>query len=98
MNNTNIDREWLQLFEETFEIFIGDRTIPQHSFKFLKYLKILKKLNKNELLIKKAQEMLSIYPKEYIPLELLCKIYVDHFDEIDSSFDVRFLLLISFFN
>lgn len=89
MNNTNIDREWLPLFEETFEIFIGDRTITQHTLKFIKYLKILKKQNKDELLVKRAQEMLSIYPKEYIPLELLCKVYIDNFSETDSSFDVR---------
>lgn len=89
MNNTNIDREWLPIFQETFEIFIGDRTIPQHTHKFIKYVKILKKLGKDELLVKRAQEMLAIYPKEYIPLELLCKIYVDRFNEADSTLDVR---------
>lgn len=88
MNNTNIDKKWLELFQEAFEIAIVDRTFNNHVKVFIKYLKILNNLKRYELLLSKASEMLSIYPDEYIPLDMICRIYTEKFNETDNPFDV----------
>lgn len=88
MNNTNIDKKWLELFQEAFEIAIVDRTFNNHIKVFIKYLKILNHLKKYELLLTKAIEMLSIYPDEYIPLDMICRVYTEKFAEKDFPFNV----------
>lgn len=88
MNNTNIDKKWLELFREAFEIAIVDRTFNNHVKVFIKYLKILNNLKMYELLLTKAIEMLSIYPNEYIPLDMICRIYTEKFDDPEFSFNV----------
>lgn len=88
MNNTNIDKKWMELFQEAFEIAIVDRTFKNHIKVFIKYLKILNNLKKYELLLSKAIEMLSIYPDEYIPLDMICRVYTEKFTETDFPFNV----------
>lgn len=88
MNNTNIDKKWLELFQEAFEIAIVDRTFNNHVKVFIKYLKILNNLKKYELLLTKAIDMLSIYPNEYIPLDMICRIYTEKFDDPEFPFNV----------
>lgn len=88
MNNTNIDKKWLELFQEAFEIAIQDRAFNKHVKVFIKYLKILNNLKKYDLLLTKAIEMHSIYPSEYIPLDMICRIYTEKFNEADFPFNV----------
>lgn len=88
MNNTNIDKCWTQLFRETFEIIVSDRTIRDHIKVFNKYLKILKSLKMFDLLLKRSLEMLAMYPNEYIPLDMICFVYVETYYQSDFCFDV----------
>lgn len=90
MNNSNtiIDKKWLELFREAFEIAIVDRTFNNHVKVFVKYLKILMNLKKEEQLLTKCIEMLGIYPDEYIPLDMICRIYTEKFNEKDFPFNV----------
>lgn len=90
MNNTNIDKKWLELFQEAFEVAIADRTFNNHVKVFIKYLKILNNLKKYELLLAKSIEMLNIYPNEYIPLDMICRIYTEQFTETNFPFNVSF--------
>lgn len=92
LNNTNIDKKWLELFQEAFEIAIVDRTFKNHVKVFIKYLKILNNLKKNEMLLTKSIEMLNIYPKEYIPLDMICRIYTEKFNNTDFPFNVSCVL------
>lgn len=78
----------MELFQEAFEIAIVDRTFKNHIKVFIKYLKILNNLKKYELLLSKAIEMLSIYPDEYIPLDMICRVYTEKFTETDFPFNV----------
>lgn len=88
MNNTNIDRKWLELFQEAFEVVIVDRTFNNHVKVFIKYLKILNHQKKYDLLLCKSTEMLSIYPDEYIPLDMICRVYTEKYTETDFPFNV----------
>lgn len=90
MNNTNIDKSWLELFRETLEIAISDRTMKNHIKVFNKYLKILKQLKQYELLLKRSLEMLSMYPNEYIPLDMICYVYVETYHRPGFCFNVSF--------
>lgn len=87
-SNTTIDKKWRELFQEAFEIAIVDRTFNNHVNVFIKYLKILMNLKKEELLLTKCIEMLGIYPDEYIPLDMICRIYAEKFNETDFPFNV----------
>lgn len=97
MSNTNIDKSWLELFRETFEIAIAERTTRNHVKVFIKYLKILNHLKRYELLLKRSLEMLSIYPDEYIPLDMICHVYVQMFNQKDFPFNVSNSFLVVFF-
>lgn len=90
MSQAAIDKKWLPLFKETFEVFIGDRTINNHLAKFLKYLKLLNRMKEYELVLKHSLDCLNIYPKEYIPLDMICRIYTETLNQSDFSFDVSF--------
>lgn len=90
MNNTCIDKKWLELFQEAFELVIDDRTFNNHVKVFIKYLKILNHLKKYEMVLTKSVEMLSIYPNEYFPLDMICRIYSENFAQPEFPFDVSF--------
>lgn len=96
MNNTNIDKKWLELFQEAFAIAIQDRTFNNHVKVFIKYLKILNNLKKCEMLLTKLIEMLNIYPNEYTPLDMICRIYTEKFTEVDFPFNVSYNLEVTF--
>lgn len=88
MNSTNIEKTWSALFRRAFEAVINDQTIHDHCKKYIKYLKILKNLNDYETLLKSAIQMLEIYPKEYLALEMVCWVYVNRYTEKDLRFEV----------
>lgn len=90
MQGREVDKKWLELFKETFEIAIADRSAREHSKKFTKYLKILNHLKRWPLLLKRCDEMLNLYPKEYNPLELICRVYAETFEDNDFNFEVNF--------
>lgn len=89
MFDTAKDKLWLPLFRESFEFMISDRTINDHSKLYIKYLKILKKLKDyDDVLLKSSIEMLGMYPKEYIPLDMICWVYVQKYKQNDDTFKV----------
>lgn len=88
MFDTAKDKSWLPLFRESFEFVISDRTINDHCKLYIKYLKILKKLKDYDVLLKKSIEMLEMYPKEYIPLDMICWVYVQKYKQNDDTFRV----------
>lgn len=83
MEAMNVDKSWLQLFRESFESIINDRTIHEHAKVFTKYLRILKYLRDSKALLARSIEMLSLYPAEYVPLDMICWLYVERFKGID---------------
>lgn len=88
LQSSGIDKCWLPLFKNVFEIAIADTSTRNHVKKFNKYLKILNNLKENELLLKKSQEMLRIYPREYIPLEFICRVFAETYEQTDFNFSV----------
>lgn len=88
MTCTNIERTWLPLFRLAFESVVGDSSIRDHCRIYIKYLKILKNLKEYELLLKSAVQMLEVYPKEYIPLDLVCFVYVKNYHQNEFDFKV----------
>lgn len=88
MNNTNIDKKWLELLREAFEIAIVDRTFNNHVNVYIKYLKILNHLKKYDVLLAKAIDLLNFYPNEYIPIDMICRIYTEKFNDPEFPFDV----------
>lgn len=84
------DNVWLPLFRESFEFIITDRTIKDHCKYYIKYLKILKKLKDYDALLRSSIEMLHLYRKEYIPLDMICWIYVQKYKQNDQSFNVSY--------
>lgn len=88
MSCMNIDRNWLPLFRKAFESVLDDQTIRDHCKVYIKYLKILRNLNEYEMLMKSSVQMLEIYPTEYIPLDMICWIYVNDYHKKESSFEV----------
>lgn len=88
MFDTAKDKLWLPLFRESFEFVISDRTINEHCKLYIKYLKILKKLKDYDVLLKSSIEMLGMYPKEYIPLDMICWVYVQKYKQNDETFKV----------
>lgn len=83
MESSNVDKSWLQLFRESFEAIINDRTVHEHAKVFTKYLRILKYLRDSEALLAQSIEMLSLYPTEYVPLDMICWLYVERFKGVD---------------
>lgn len=81
MTCLNIDKTWLQLFRKAFESVIQDQSIRDHSKVYIKYLKILKNLKQYEVLLDHSIHMLEFYPNEYIPLDMICWIYVSKYGE-----------------
>lgn len=88
MNCTNIDRCWLPLFRKALECVINDVDIRDHCKVYIKYLKILKHLKDPEALLRNAVSMLDIYPKEFIPLEMVCWVFVNRYEDKTFCFDV----------
>lgn len=88
MTCMNIDRTWLPLFRKAFESVVDDQSIRDHNKVYIKYLKILRNLNEFDVLLKSAVKMLDIYPTEYIPLDMICLVYVDKYYENNSDFEV----------
>lgn len=80
MTCTNIEKNWLPLFRKAFESVINDQNTRDHSKVYTKYLKILKNLKEYEVLLDKSLHMLEFYPDEYIPLDMICWIYVNKYD------------------
>lgn len=91
MNCMNIDKIWLPLFRKAFETVVNDPTIRDHCKVYIKYLKILKHLKDYEALVKSTIQMLEIYPNEFIPLEMICWVYVNKQNDIQFSFEVSFV-------
>lgn len=88
MDLMNVDKMWLQLFRESFEFVISDRTIREHAKTFSKYLKILKFLKDSDALLASSIDMLALYPDEYVPLDMMCWLYVERFKDPDASYEV----------
>lgn len=88
MTCTNIERTWLPLFRLAFESVVGDSSIRDHCRIYVKYLKILRNLKEYKMLLKSAVQMLDVYPKEYIPLDLVCFVYVKNYSQNDFDFNV----------
>lgn len=91
MTCTSIDRSWLPLFRKAFEAIVGDRGIRDHNKVYVKYLKILRSLKEYEALLKSSIRMLELYPSEYIPLDMVCLVYVNKYFENDLNFQVKFV-------
>lgn len=89
MNVMNVDKCHLQLFRESFEFVIKDRTIVNHDKIYGKYLRILKNLKQLDDLLQCSLEMLLIHPDEYVPLDMICWVYVERYKQSDFCFDVR---------
>lgn len=88
MTCINIERTWLPLFRQAFESVVCDPSIRDHCKIYIKYLKILKNLKEFEALLKSAIQMLESYPDEYIPLDMVCMVYVKQFEGIAVDFSV----------
>lgn len=84
----NIDRTWQPLFRKAIESIINDHTIRDHCKVYIKYLKILRNLNDYEALLKSTVQMLDIYPNEFIPLEMVCWVYVNTYHQKKFPFAV----------
>lgn len=93
MTCLNIEKNWLPLFRKAFESVIEDQSIRDHSKIYIKYLKILKNLREYEVLLNESIRMLEFYPNEYIPLDMVCWIYVNKYGENDICFEVIHCLL-----
>lgn len=76
MTCSNIEKNWLPLFQKAFESVIKDQSIRDHSKVYIKYLKILKNLKDYAALLDNSIHMLEFYPNEFIPLDMICWIYV----------------------
>lgn len=96
MTCMNIDRNWLELFRKAFESVVTDQTIRDHCKVYNKYLKILRNLKDYETLLKSTIRMLEIYPREFLPLDMVCWVYVNKYYDTDFRFEVSFLKKISF--
>lgn len=90
MTCMNISKNWWPLFCSAFESVIGDQNVRDHCKLYIKYLKILRNLNKYEKLLKCCVELLKMYPTEYITMDIICQVYVNSFasDQHNISFDV----------
>lgn len=88
MTCINIDKEWMILFRKAFESVVNDHNIRDHVKVYIKYLKILRNLKEYDALLKSAIQMLEMYPAEYIPLEMVCLVYVNKYGQKDICFDV----------
>lgn len=88
MTCLNIERKWLPLFRKAFEFVISDSNIRDHCKIYIKYLKILKNLDENEMLLKSSTEMLESYPNEYIPMDMVCLVYVKNYNNPSFDFQV----------
>lgn len=95
MTCLNIEKNWLPLFRKAFESVIEDQSIRDHTKVYIKYLKILKNLKEYEVLLKKSIHMLEFYPNEYIPLDMICWIYVNKYGQNDLCIEVIQLILLS---
>lgn len=91
MNCVNIEKTWLPLFRKAFETVVSDQTIRDHCKIYIKYLKILRNLKDYEALVKSTVQMLEIYPNEFIPLEMICWVYVNKRDDKHFPFEVSFV-------
>lgn len=97
MTCMNVDRNWLELFRKAFESVVNDQTIRDHCKIYNKYLKILRNLKDYETLLKSSIQMIEIYPREFIPLEMVCWVYVNRYNDKDFRFKVSFLKKFNFF-
>lgn len=88
MNCTNIDRCWFPLFRKALKCAVDDVDTRDHCKTYIKYLKILKHLKDYEALLRNTVSMLDIYPKEFIPLEMVCWVFVNRYEDKDFCFDV----------
>lgn len=88
MTCCNIERTWLTLFRKAFESVVSDKSFHDHCKVYIKYLKILRHLKEYETLLKCSVQMLELYPTEYIPLDMICWVYVNKYYEKDLNFDV----------
>lgn len=96
MTCLNIDRNWLPLFRKAFESIIKDQGIRDHCKVYIKYLKILKNLQEYAALLDHSIEMLGFYPNEYIPLDMVCWIYVKMNDQADFDIEVIGIWFLTF--
>lgn len=90
MTCTNIERATWPLFRDAFESVIDDQSIRDHCKVYVKYLKILRNLKDNEALLKNSIKMLELYPNEYIPLEMICWVYVNNYEQNVLNIEVSF--------
>lgn len=74
-------------FLECLEIGIQDRNHHQILDIFQYYFKILHHKERVVELVKAAEEMTSIYPNNIIPLEWICKVYIEN--ESSASFKIN---------
>lgn len=91
MTCMNIERNWLPLFRKAFESVVGDQNIRDHVKVYIKYLKILRNLNDYEALLKSSIHMLELYPEEYMPMDMVCWVYVNKYFDNEFKFQVRIL-------
>lgn len=89
MTCLNIEKNWLPLFQKAFESVIKDQSIRDHSKVYNKYLKILKNLKQYEVLLDSSIHMLEFYPNEYIPLDMICWIYVSKYGQNDLCIEEK---------
>ncbi|XP_031639627.1 tetratricopeptide repeat protein 37-like, partial [Contarinia nasturtii] len=86
MTCQNIDRSLWPLFRKVFESTIHDPHIRDHCKVYIKYLKLLRNLKEHETLLKCSVQMLEIYPNEFIPMDMICWVYVQKYYENDFKF------------
>lgn len=81
-------------FLECLEIGIEDRNHLYHIDIYQNYFKLLHEKQRLEQLIKSAEDMTAIYSNNVIPLEWICKVYIDN--ENNSSFKINEVLKSNF--
>lgn len=87
LQSSQIDNVWTDLFSKTLEHSVADKMAPNHTQIYRRYLKVLYQQKRYELLLEKCLELLESNPKAPCPLELLCKVYADTFEQPDFVFN-----------
>lgn len=83
---SSIPEHFASLYCETLEYSLKLPNVQNFVKLFRKYLKCLYNQKKYKLAVAQCLELLSLHPKEEIALEIICKVYIDTFQQNDFDF------------
>lgn len=87
LESSQVAERWYEEYCKALEYALKDSSTPNYIKIFRKYLKLLYTQKKFNVALTKCIELLSFHANEEIPLEIICKIYADTFEDVDFDFD-----------